>query len=68
MGTVWNTGDNPTPSPNQRFLAGAGLGLILQPLPGLNMRFDYAVPFRRVDEKNDNLQDQAFYFSLGFQP
>jgi hemolysin activation/secretion protein len=68
MGTVWNSGDNPTPSPNQRFLAGAGLGLILQPLPGLNMRFDYAVPFRKVDEKNDNLQDQAFYFSLGFQP
>jgi hemolysin activation/secretion protein len=68
MGTVWNTSDNPTASPNQRFLAGAGLGLILQPLPGLNMRFDYAVPFRKVDEKNDNLQDQAFYFSLGYQP
>ncbi|MBE9030294.1 ShlB/FhaC/HecB family hemolysin secretion/activation protein [filamentous cyanobacterium LEGE 11480] len=68
LGTVWNVGDNPIASPNQRFLAGAGLGLILQPLPGLNMRFDYAVPFRRVDEKNDNLQDQAFYFSLGYQP
>ncbi len=67
LGTVWNTSNNPTPSPNQRFLAGAGLGLILQPLPGLNMRFDYAVPFRKVDEKNDNLQDQAFYFSLGYQ-
>lgn len=68
LGTVWNAGDNPTPSPNQRFLSGAGLGLILQPLPGLNLRFDYAVPFRTVSEKNDNLQDQAFYFSLGYQP
>jgi hemolysin activation/secretion protein len=68
LGTVWNDSSNPTPSPNQRFLTAAGIGLILQPAPGLNMRFDYAAPFRTVSEKNDNLQDQAFYFSLGFQP
>jgi hemolysin activation/secretion protein len=68
MGTVSNVSKNPTATPNQNFLAGAGLGLILQPAPGLNLRFDYAVPFRKVDEKNDNLQDQAFYFSLGYQP
>jgi hemolysin activation/secretion protein len=68
MGTVSNVSKNPTATPNQSFLAGAGLGLILQPAPGLNLRFDYAVPFRKVDEKNNNLQDQAFYFSLGYQP
>jgi hemolysin activation/secretion protein len=67
MGTVWNDSDNPTPL-NQKFLAGAGLGLILQPVKGLNMRFDYAVPFIRADEKNDNLQDKAFYFGLSYQP
>ncbi len=68
LGTVWNVPSNPVATPNQRFLSGAGLGLILQPLPALNMRFDYAIPFRRVDERNTNLQDQAFYFSLGYQP
>jgi hemolysin activation/secretion protein len=68
MGTVSNVSKNPTATPNQNFLAGAGLGLILQPAPGFNLRFDYAVPFRKVDEKNNNLQDQAFYFSLGYQP
>jgi hemolysin activation/secretion protein len=68
LGTVWNSGDNPIPSPDERFLAGAGLGLILQPVKGLNMRFDYAFPFREVAEKNDNLQDKAFYFSLSYQP
>jgi hemolysin activation/secretion protein len=68
LGTVSNVGKNPAATPNQNFLAGAGLGLILQPAPGLNLRFDYAVPFRKVDEKNNNLQDQAFYFSLGYQP
>ncbi len=68
MGSVSNVSNNPAVTPNQNFLAGAGLGLILQPAPGLNLRFDYAVPFRKVDEKNNNLQDQAFYFSLGYQP
>jgi hemolysin activation/secretion protein len=68
FGTVWNVSKNPTPTPTQQFLSGAGLGLILQPSAGLTMRFDYAVPFRKVDEKNNNLQDQAFYFSLGYQP
>jgi hemolysin activation/secretion protein len=68
MGTVSNVGKNPAATPRQNFLSGAGLGLILQPAPGLNLRFDYAVPFRKVDEKNNNLQDQAFYFSLGYQP
>jgi hemolysin activation/secretion protein len=68
MGSVWNVSDNPVASPRQKFLAGAGLGLILQPIKGLNMRFDYAIPFTKADEKNDNLQDSAFYFSLGYQP
>lgn len=63
IGAVWNT-DN---SIDEGVLASAGLGLIVQPIPGLNMRFDYAAPFRRVSEKNNNLQDQAFYFSLNYQ-
>jgi hemolysin activation/secretion protein len=65
IGAVWNSGDSS--SIDEGVLASAGLGLIVQPIPGLNMRFDYAVPFRSVREKNDNLQDKAFYFSLNYQ-
>jgi hemolysin activation/secretion protein len=68
LGSVWNVSRNPVGTSSQNFLSGAGVGLILQPIKGLNMRFDYALPFLKATEKNKNLQDKAFYFSLSYQP
>ncbi len=64
LGTVWNNGGEDV---DENFLASAGLGLIIQPIPNLSMRFDYAAPFKKVSEKNNNLQDKAFYFTLNYQ-
>jgi hemolysin activation/secretion protein len=67
IGSVWNSGSNPVPTVNQSLLTSAGLGLILQPSDRVTVRLDYAVPFRRVDEKGQNLQDRALYFSVNYQ-
>ncbi|MBW4525331.1 MAG: ShlB/FhaC/HecB family hemolysin secretion/activation protein [Phormidium tanganyikae FI6-MK23] len=65
-GTIWNRSNNPNVLPNQRFLAGGGLGVILEPTPGLQLRADYAIPFSRLSDQGNNAQDKAFYFSVGY--
>jgi len=67
MGAVWNQGDNPNQLPRQNFLASAGLGLIWQPFPGLNLRLDYGYPIVDLDNRGNNLQDNGFHFSLTYQ-
>jgi hemolysin activation/secretion protein len=67
MGTVWNQSDNPNPLPSQKFLAAIGLGLLWQPLPRLNLRLDYAIPFVDLSDRGTDAQDDGFYFSLSYQ-
>lgn len=70
MGTVWNLPDNPNDLPNQRFLAGGGLGLLwkgFMGIKGANMRLDYAAPLVDLDDTGDNAQDSGFYFSINYQ-
>ncbi|MBF2027563.1 MAG: ShlB/FhaC/HecB family hemolysin secretion/activation protein [Oscillatoriales cyanobacterium C42_A2020_001] len=67
FGKVWNTSGNPNPQPSQRFLAGAGLGVLWQPYTGLNIRLDYGAPFLRLRDRGDDAQDYGFYFSVGYQ-
>lgn len=66
FGTVGNRSNNPNTLPSQRFLAGGGLGVILEPAPGLTIRADYAVPFVNLSDRGENAQDKAFYFSAGY--
>jgi hemolysin activation/secretion protein len=66
LGTVWNKSNNPNTLPAQRFLAGGGLGLILEPIPRLTIRLDYAVPFVRPSDRGENAQDRGFYFGAGY--
>ncbi|MCC5659045.1 BamA/TamA family outer membrane protein [Nostoc sp. XA010] len=70
VGAVWNNSDNPNnPSlPSQRFLSSAGLGLLWQPLPKLNVRLDYGIPFIDLRDRGNNAQDSGFYFSVYYQP
>ncbi|MGB7441204.1 MAG: ShlB/FhaC/HecB family hemolysin secretion/activation protein [Coleofasciculaceae cyanobacterium] len=68
---VWNNSDNPSnesleDTQPEEFLAGAGLGLIWQPLPKLNLRLDYALPLVENDDRGTNAQDEGFYFSVRY--
>lgn len=67
MGTVWNTNDNPNTIPDQRFLASAGLGILFEPIPRLNLRLDYAIPFVDLDDRGENAQDDGFTFSASYR-
>lgn len=67
VGTVWNRSDNPNLLPDQRFLAGGGIGVILEPVSGLFLRADYAIPLTRLRDRGNNAQEQAFYFSVGYR-
>lgn len=68
FGTIWNRSDNPNRLPDQRFLAGGGIGLLWQPLPRLNIRLDYGIPFVRLRDRGGDAQDRGFYFSVNYQP
>lgn len=66
MGYVWNDEDN-TNSLDQQFIAGLGLGVLVQPVKGLNIRLDYAPPLIDLEDRGDNVQDDGFYFSVTYQ-
>lgn len=67
MGVVWNVSDNPNEIlADNNFIAGLGLGLIWQPVEGLNLRVDYAPPLVNLNIKGDNVQDYGFYFSASY--
>lgn len=66
MGNVWNHNDNPNLLSDQTFLVGLGTGVLWQVIPGLNLRLDYALPLVSLEDKGDNLQDQAFYFTVNY--
>ncbi|MFN7713911.1 MAG: ShlB/FhaC/HecB family hemolysin secretion/activation protein [Pseudanabaenaceae cyanobacterium] len=67
LGGVWNHGNNPTPSLSQNFLAGGGLGIIIEPIERLVLRIDGAIPFVNLQGRGNNLQDTAVYFSASYQ-
>ncbi len=66
LGMVWNQPDNPNSLREQNFLASVGLGLSLE-LEGLQMRFDYALPLVRLDDRGNNAQERGFNFNINFQ-
>jgi hemolysin activation/secretion protein len=68
LGMVWNQSDNPNKLPRQNFLAGAGLGILWELFPGLNLRADYAFPFVSLNDKGENAQDRGLFFSINYRP
>ncbi len=67
MGMVWNQSDNPNKLPPQNFIAGAGLGVLWELLPDLNLRADYAFPLVKLDDKGKNAQDRGLFFSVNYR-
>ncbi|MEL6462969.1 MAG: ShlB/FhaC/HecB family hemolysin secretion/activation protein [Cyanobacteria bacterium J06621_15] len=66
MGAVWNSSENPNDVSGENFLASVGLGLILQPIPNLQMRIDYAEPLIESSTRGENAQDRGLTFSAGY--
>ncbi|NET53628.1 MAG: BamA/TamA family outer membrane protein, partial [Merismopedia sp. SIO2A8] len=66
MGAVWNDSDNPNRLKGDTFLAGLGLGLILNPLPRLNLRVDFTIPLLDIDDRGENAQDDGIFFSVNY--
>jgi len=66
LGTVWNNSRNLNVLPNQNFLAGGGLGVLIEPIKRLNLRLDYAIPLVNLSDRGSNLQESALYFSIGY--
>jgi hemolysin activation/secretion protein len=67
MGVIWNDSDNPNELlADNNFIAGIGLGLIWEPIDGLNFRVDYAPPLVNLNIRGNNVQDDGFYFSAGY--
>lgn len=67
LGAIWNSGLNPTPSLSQNFLAAGGLSVTVEPISRLTLRLDAAIPFLTLQERGNNLQDAAVYFSTSYQ-
>jgi hemolysin activation/secretion protein len=67
LGYVWNKDDNPNQLQEQTFLAGAGIGILWELIPDLNMRLDYGLPLVDLNDRGVNAQDNGFYFSLGYK-
>lgn len=66
LGYVFNSDNNPNRIVGNQFLIGLGLGLLWEPVPGLNIRLDYAPPLVDLDRGND-IQDNGFYFSINYR-
>lgn len=68
LGAVRNVGGNPNTLPSQKFIAGAGVGVLWEVLPGMFVRLDYALPLVDLDDRGNNAQDNGFYFSVNYSP
>jgi len=66
-GWVWNNPDNQNPLPQEQFLASLGMGILWQPLPGLDLRLDYGLPLVELEDQGENAQDEGFHFSVRYQ-
>lgn len=67
LGGVWNHPTNPNLLPSQNFLAGIGAGVIWEPVRDLVIRLDGGRSLVTLPDKGNNLQEQSFYFSMGYR-
>jgi hemolysin activation/secretion protein len=67
-GGVWNVDNHLNQPQDNRFLVSAGLGLLWEPQPGINVRLDYGIPLVYLPDRGNNLQDNGLYFSVNYRP
>lgn len=67
FGRVWNKRNNPNPPLPPQTLAGLGTGLLWSPVPGLDIRFDAALPLVYNRDRGRDAQDYGLYFQVNYQ-
>lgn len=67
LGQVWNNPNNPNRVPEGRFIAGLGGGIIWEPVQNFVIRLDGAGPLVKLRDRGEDLQEKAFYFSVGYR-
>ncbi len=67
IGAVWNNGSSPTPIQSQNLLVAVGLGVVIEPIERFILRFDAALPLVNLQDRGNNFQDTAIYFSASYQ-
>jgi hemolysin activation/secretion protein len=67
IGAVWNNGSSPTPIQSQNLLVAVGLGVFLEPIERFILRLDAALPLVNLQDRGNNFQDTAIYFSASYQ-
>ena len=60
-------GGDSTDDVDNNFLAGIGVGLISEPIPGLSLRLDYAPPLVNLDDTGGNIQEDGLYFRFSYR-
>ncbi len=67
LGQVWNNPDNQDLLRNKTFLGGLGLGLIYTPIRNLSIRVDFALPLVDLEDRGENVQEEAIYFDVKYR-
>ncbi|MCS6781685.1 MAG: ShlB/FhaC/HecB family hemolysin secretion/activation protein [Gloeomargarita sp. SKYBB_i_bin120] len=67
FGRVWNNRTNPNVLTTPNTLAGAGIGFLWTPVPGLDVRFDAGVPIIYNRDRGFDMQDYGLYFSVVYR-
>lgn len=67
MGAVWNASGNPSQTPGQQFLIGAGFSALWEPFENFNLRLDYGYPIVQLSDRGNNIQDDGLYFSVDYR-
>ena len=67
IGAVWNKDNNPNQVPEDNLIAALGLGLLWEPVEGLNLRLDYAPPLIELSgDREYDIQDDGLHFSANY--
>ncbi|MDJ0583214.1 ShlB/FhaC/HecB family hemolysin secretion/activation protein [Crocosphaera sp.] len=67
LGQVWNNPDNQDLLRNKTFLGGLGFGLIFTPINNLSIRVDFALPLVDLEDRGENVQEEAVYFDVKYR-
>ncbi len=67
LGVVWNNRDNDADI-DDNFLLGTGLGVIITPIPELDIRVDLGFPLIDLDDPGDPESVGQIYFQVVFSP
>jgi hemolysin activation/secretion protein len=67
FGRVWNNRANPNILVTPNTLAGMGMGLLWNPVPGMDVRLDLGAPLVYNRDRGTDAQDYGIYFNVNYR-